>query len=57
MNYLTPAATAEYLGVHINTVYRLIQKGELKATRLGQRLLRISEQEIQKYLEVDNATR
>lgn len=40
--YLSPADCAAYLGVSEKTVYKMIQRGELPASRLaGRRLLRI----------------
>lgn len=47
---LTPKQAAEYLGVHLNTVYRLIQTGEIAASRLGPRMLRINREQLDNYL-------
>lgn len=55
---LTPKQAAEYLGVHLNTVYRLIQIGEVAASRLGPRMLRINREQLDNYLKGQtNATR
>ncbi|MBD3245678.1 MAG: helix-turn-helix domain-containing protein [Candidatus Omnitrophica bacterium] len=32
---MTPKETAQYLGVHLMTVYRLIHKGELPGFKIG----------------------
>ena len=55
---LTPKQAADYLGVHLNTVYRLIQNGEVAASRLGPRMLRINREQLDNYLKGQtNATR
>ncbi|AOZ63981.1 excise [Mycobacterium phage Baehexic] len=42
--------TAEYLGVHPNTVRNYIAEGKLKAVRLGPRLIRIERDSIEALL-------
>ena len=51
---LSPKQTADLLGIHLNTVYRLIHNGDLTAKRLGPKLLRISATEIEKYTKGQN---
>lgn len=46
---MTPKEAADFLGVHIATVYKLIKSGELPATKLGPKLIRISASDLQKY--------
>ncbi|WP_244341582.1 helix-turn-helix domain-containing protein [Thermus thermophilus] len=43
--------TADLLGVHTNHIYRLIWRGELKAARLGARLI-IPRKELERLLGV-----
>jgi excisionase family DNA binding protein len=47
---LTTKEVAEALGVHLNTVYRLIGNGDLTAVRVGPKLLRVSKNELNNYL-------
>ncbi|ASJ79734.1 excise [Mycobacterium phage TarsusIV] len=41
------AETAEYLGVHPNTVRNYIAEGKLKAVRLGPRLIRVERDSVE----------
>ena len=50
----TIAQTADYLQVSDKTVRRLINKKELSASRVGERVWRVRESDIVKYLS-DNA--
>lgn len=43
--------TAEYLGVHLSTVNRLLKCGSLEYKKIGQRRVAISEDAIRAYLE------
>ena len=45
-NLLTPKEAAEYLGVHLNTIYRMLKTGEISGFRLGPRLLRIPKDQL-----------
>ena len=40
--------TADLLGVHYNTVYRMVRRGELEAYKVG-RIIRISDENIEKW--------
>lgn len=53
---LTPEEAADYLGVHPQTVYKLLRKGELPGKKIGQ-LWRISKQVIVSYLEGNNQSK
>lgn len=46
---LTPAEAMEVLGVGKNTIYRLLNSGELPAIRIG-RSWRITDTEIQRFI-------
>lgn len=48
--YLTIQSVAETLGCTDKYVYILIQEGNLKAMKLGERALRISEQSLQSFI-------
>lgn len=50
MNYLTTRDVAEALVVHEQTVRHLIQAGELRALRVGQRY-RIHPDEVKRFVE------
>ncbi|AZV00833.1 excisionase family DNA-binding protein [Mycobacterium phage Malec] len=41
------AETAEFLGVHPNTVRNYIAEGKLKAVRLGPRLIRVERDSVE----------
>jgi excisionase family DNA binding protein len=47
---LTPKEVADTLGVHLNTVYRLIASGDLTAVRIGPKLIRVNRDELNKYM-------
>lgn len=40
--------TADLLGVHYNTVYRMVRRGELEAYKVG-RIIRISDENIEEW--------
>lgn len=44
--WVTQAEAAQYLGITDRTVRRLVASGELKAYRLGPRLLRIDQADV-----------
>lgn len=46
---LTPEGLASYWGVHINTVYRDIRKGALRAFRLPSGRIRIRRDDARRY--------
>lgn len=47
---LTPKQVAHTLGVHLNTVYRLIANGDLTAVRIGPKLLRVNRDALNNYM-------
>ena len=47
--YFSPQQIAELYGVHINTVYKLIYRGELKALKIGNNI-RIRREDVGKYV-------
>ncbi|MCL2627077.1 MAG: helix-turn-helix domain-containing protein [Oscillospiraceae bacterium] len=47
---LTVAQVADYLKLSTKTVYRLIQKGQLFASRIGNNSLRIKMSDVENYL-------
>ncbi|MEG6567732.1 helix-turn-helix domain-containing protein [Thermoanaerobacterium saccharolyticum] len=49
-NYYTPQEIAEKFKVKINTVYKWIREGKLKAVKVGD-LWRISETELKRFIE------
>jgi excisionase family DNA binding protein len=50
---LTVKEVAEALNVNYETVLRMIKRGELKATKVGSRIYRITEDELRHYLKVE----
>ena len=40
--------TADLLGVHYNTVYRMVRRGELEAVKVG-RIIRIADEDIEEW--------
>lgn len=50
MTYLTRQQTAERLGVSLRTLDGLIGRGELPAYRVGSRLVRIRDTDVDAYL-------
>jgi len=52
---LTPAEVAEMLKVHISTVRRLYQDGELAYRKLGHRTVRIFQSSVEAFLKRDCA--
>ena len=49
-NLLTPKQVADTLGIHLNTVYRLIANGDLTAVRVGPKLLRVNSDQLSAYM-------
>ena len=47
---LTPAEVAKALSVSMDTVYKLIAEGEIKAVRIGQKLWRIDKRQLNSYM-------
>ncbi len=47
---LSPNQVAAWLGVSESTINRLIKRGDLEATRIGKRCLRISRESVEAYL-------
>ena len=47
-DFYSPADLAERWGVNVKTVYRLIESGELQATRIGGQY-RVSRAEVDRY--------
>ena len=54
MELLTTKQVADELGIHLNTVYRLIANGNLKAKRLGPKLLRVDKSDLEKFMKEQN---
>ncbi len=48
---LTPKEVMEILGISKNTLYQLINNGEIPGTRLGRKLWRIQKQALLDFLE------
>ena len=48
---MTPAEAAEFLQVHIKTVHKWIESGELRSSRLGPRSTRILKADLMQFLE------
>jgi excisionase family DNA binding protein len=46
--WIPPKDVAAYLGVHERTVLRLVRSGDLKARRIGKRLLRVDRSSVLK---------
>lgn len=44
--WLSISQAAEQFGVHKNTIRNLIRRGELPASRIGERIIRISEADL-----------
>ncbi len=53
MNLFTKPDVAKMLGCSLQTVHRLIKRGELNPTRIGVRLVRITSQELNRYLSIN----
>ena len=47
---MTPKQVAEYLQIHVLTVYRYIQEGRLAASRPGGRFYRIKRESVDKLI-------
>lgn len=47
---LTPTQVAKILSVSVATVYKLIAEGEIKAVRIGPKLLRIEKHQLDHFL-------
>jgi excisionase family DNA binding protein len=50
IKWMSTPAVAEYLGLNIRTVYRLIDEGELRAHRIG-RVIRFQESDVLAFIE------
>lgn len=48
--WLTVQSVAETLGCSDKYVYQLIQQGDLRAMKLGERALRVSDESLQKFI-------
>jgi excisionase family DNA binding protein len=46
-NWLTITQAAEEFGIHKNTIRNLIRRGELPASRIGERIIRIQRADLQ----------
>lgn len=51
MALLTKVQAAARLGIHVNTIDRMIQRGVLRAYKIGPKLIRIDEADLDDYLE------
>jgi excisionase family DNA binding protein len=51
MTLLTRREVAEALGVSVQTVARLIRRGELETVRVGERFIRIPAESLERYLQ------
>lgn len=49
--YLTVQQAAELLGLHRNTVYKLIHLGKIPAYKLGPKLIRLKVTDVQEHLQ------
>lgn len=49
-HYWKPRELAEHLGLDTSTVYKKIEKGEIKALRIGAKALRIPKDEVERIL-------
>lgn len=49
-NYLSPEQAALFLGVHKNTIWKLIREGQLPARRIGSRIVRIAAADVEALL-------
>lgn len=47
---LTVRDVSEKLGIHLNTVYKLVNSGAIRSVKLGPRLTRIRSTELNRYL-------
>lgn len=48
--YLSPEQAAQFLGVHKNTIWKLIREGKLPARRIGPRIVRIAPADVEALL-------
>jgi excisionase family DNA binding protein len=46
---LTPDQVAAHLGLHRDTVWRMVKRGELRAERIGGRFIRIPASELDRF--------
>lgn len=42
---------ADQMGVHRMTVYRMVQRGDIPSFRIGQKSLRVSQEDIEDYIQ------
>lgn len=54
-NYLKVAEASVQLSIHVDTLHRLVRRGDLRAVGRG-KLLRIPQSAIQEYLEATSST-
>jgi excisionase family DNA binding protein len=50
VQYLSPDQAAKKLGISVWTVRRRIQSGEIKATKLSRKIIRIAEDDLNAYI-------
>jgi len=48
--YMTLEEVSKYLRINIYTAYRMVEKGELPGMKVGQRLWRFTQEDIDKYM-------
>jgi excisionase family DNA binding protein len=49
--YITVKQAAELMGLHPHTVYKLIHLGKLPAYKLGPKLIRLKQTDVQEHLQ------
>lgn len=54
--YLAPAQVAAILGVSRSTVLRVVRTGQLACVRVGPRTIRVSVDELERFLEAQRST-
>lgn len=52
MDYYTPEQVAEKLQLSVRTVWKYIREGRLPASQMGQRRYRISEEQIDRFMKL-----
>ena len=53
MKTLTAKEVADFLKVNYETVLRMIRRGEIKATKIGGKIYRITEEDFKNYMKVE----
>jgi excisionase family DNA binding protein len=56
LTLLTRAQVAEMLGVSVQMIHLLIQRGELRCIKIGKRFTRVDSAELDRYLESQTLT-